>query len=134
MTKDMKKLILLRGLPGSGKSTVAEYIASLNDAVICEADKFFIKDGIYQFDRNKLGLAHTWCKTKCRAAMANNRNVIVSNTSTTEAEINPYVKMAEEYGYTVISLVVENRHNGVNQHGVPEESLVKMKERFSLKL
>lgn len=130
----MKQLILLRGLPGSGKSTVAEYISFLNKAVICEADRFFIKDGVYQFDRNKLGLAHKWCQSECKNAMTNSQNVIVSNTSTTESEIKPYIQMAEEYGYTVISLVVENRHGGINQHGVPEESLVKMKERFSLKL
>jgi len=42
--------------------------------------------------------------------------------------------MAEKYGYTVFSLIVENRHGGVNEHGVPEEALERMENRFELKL
>jgi hypothetical protein len=29
---------------------------------------------------------------------------------------------------------VENRHGGVNEHGVPEEKLEQMKTRFEIKL
>jgi hypothetical protein len=45
-----------------------------------------------------------------------------------------YFDLAKEYGYRVYSLVVENRHGGVNEHGVPEEKLVQMKNRFELQL
>jgi hypothetical protein len=45
-----------------------------------------------------------------------------------------YFKLAEKYGYKVFSLIVENRHGGVNQHGVPKEKLEQMKDRFSIKL
>jgi hypothetical protein len=34
----------------------------------------------------------------------------------------------------VTSLIVENRHGGVNLHGVPEEKLNQMKTRFEIKL
>ena len=37
--------------------------------------------------------------------------------------MEPYVKLAEIYGYTVFTLVVENRHNGENIHGAPEETI-----------
>ncbi|HPI81970.1 MAG TPA: hypothetical protein PK122_01945 [Candidatus Paceibacterota bacterium] len=60
--------------------------------------------------------------------------VIVANTSTTEDEIRPYIMIAKNYGYRVFSIVVENRHGGVNEHNVPESSLEKMKNRFSIKL
>jgi hypothetical protein len=45
-----------------------------------------------------------------------------------------YYQLAEQYGYRVYSLVVENRHDGVNEHGVPQETLTKMRDRFEIKL
>jgi hypothetical protein len=48
--------------------------------------------------------------------------------------MKPYYKLAEKYGYVVFSLVVENRHGGINEHGVPDETLKKMENRFQLKL
>jgi hypothetical protein len=60
--------------------------------------------------------------------------VVVSNTFTQEWEMQPYFDMAETYGYRVYSLVVENRHGGVNEHGVSDESLTKMENRFEVKL
>jgi hypothetical protein len=60
--------------------------------------------------------------------------IVVSNTSTEEWEMEPYFTLAKEYGYTVFTIVVENRHGGVNQHGVPEDKLEMMKDRFQIKL
>jgi hypothetical protein len=50
----------------------------------------------------------------------------VSNTSTQEWEMEPYFNLAKEFGYTVFSVVVENRHGGINQHGVPQDKLQMM--------
>jgi hypothetical protein len=60
--------------------------------------------------------------------------VVVSNTFTQEWEMEPYYKMAEKYGYRVHSLIVENRHGGINEHGVPEDKLQAMRDRFEVKL
>jgi hypothetical protein len=48
--------------------------------------------------------------------------------------MEPYFKLAEKWGYTVFSIIVENRHGGVNQHGVPAEKLKIMENRFQIKL
>ena len=61
-------------------------------------------------------------------------SVAVSNTSTTEKEVVVYQQIAEELGAKFISLVVESRHDGKNQHGVAEEKLQQMRNRFSVKL
>jgi hypothetical protein len=45
-----------------------------------------------------------------------------------------YYKLAERFGYRVYSVIVENRHGGVNEHGVPEEKLEQMKTRFEIKI
>jgi hypothetical protein len=45
-----------------------------------------------------------------------------------------YYKLAEKYDYKVVSLIVENRHEGKNVHGVPDDKLEIMKNRFEIKL
>lgn len=140
----MKELFLLRGLPGSGKSTLAKSLASGAGSVHFEADMYFMKDGNYNFDASELKNAHNWCRNEVEYAMqfgyrGNPVNsplakIIVSNTFTQEWEMKPYFEMAEKYGYRVYSLIVENRHGGINEHGVPEEKLEQMKNRFEVKL
>ncbi len=126
-----KQLFLLRGLPGSGKSTLAESIGGLH----FEADQFFMVDGEYRFDSTKLRDAHNWCRHSVMDVMKEGHpKVIVSNTFTQEWEMEPYYLLAEELGYQVFSIIVENRHGGKNLHGVPQESLDKMKNRFEIKL
>ena len=127
----MKELFLLRGLPGAGKSTLAKSLGGKH----IEADMFFMKDGVYEFDATKLRDAHRWCKNAVKVWMTNNvKKIIVSNTFTQAWEMQPYYDLAEEHGYRVYSLVVENRHDGVNQHGVPVEKLIEMKNRFQVLL
>jgi hypothetical protein len=60
--------------------------------------------------------------------------IIVSNTFTQEWEMEVYYLLAEEMGYQVTSLIVENRHGGQNVHGVPEDKLKAMRDRFEIKL
>jgi predicted kinase len=126
----MKELFLLRGLPGSGKSTLAKSLGGFS----IEADQFFIQGGVYKFDASKLKEAHAWCLSNSKMAMQHKLKVVVSNTFTQEWEMQPYYDLAEKYGYRVYSLIVENRHGGVNEHGVPEEKLIEMKNRFEVKL
>jgi predicted kinase len=127
----MKELFLLRGLPGSGKSTLAESLGGSH----MEADKYFTYEGKYEFDVTKLKDAHNWCQNAVRVFMENkNKRVVVSNTFTQEWEMQPYFDLAEKHGYRVYSLIVENRHGGVNEHGVPEDKLEIMKNRFEMKL
>ena len=130
-----KNLILLRGLPGSGKSTVAKAIQPSGWSAHYEADMFFMKNGEYVFDPTQLRDAHAWCQDQTRKAMVDEiPTVIISNTFTQEWEMEAYYLLAKEFGYTVFSMIVENRHDGVNSHGVPAEKLEQMKNRFQIKL
>ena len=45
-----------------------------------------------------------------------------------------YYALAKQWNYKVFSIIVENRHGGVNEHGVPEDKLQAMKDRFEIKL
>jgi len=128
----MKELILLRGLPGSGKSTLAKVIGGS----YVEADMFFVDDaGNYNFDASHLKDAHEWCHDLVfMDVLKDVPLIVVSNTFTQEWEMKPYYEIAKQYGYQVHSVIVENRHGGVNTHGVPEDKLEVMKNRFEVKL
>jgi predicted kinase len=137
----MKNLILLRGIPGSGKSSTAKLLGAGGAGYAhFEADMFFLKGGEYQFDASKLRDAHQWCQNSVEHAMllnhttGANSTIIVSNTFTQEWEMEAYFKMAEQWDYRVTTLIVENRHGGVNIHGVPDEALTRMRDRFETKL
>jgi predicted kinase len=126
-----KELILLRGLPGSGKSTLAKSLGGIH----IEADQYFMEDGVYKFDALKIKLAHNWCRLRTEHQMEDSiEKIVVSNTFTQEWEMEAYYKLAEQFGYRVYSLVVENRHGGINTHDVPDETIEKMKNRFEIKL
>lgn len=132
----MKTLYLLRGVPGAGKSTLAKSLGGTH----FETDTYFMEDGQYKFDPTKLKDAHRWCQDSVNTAMilnhtaGLNETIVVSNTFTQEWEMEPYFELAKTYDYKVFSLIVENRHGGVNQHNVPEEKIQSMKDRFEIKL
>lgn len=127
-----KVLYIVRGCPGSGKSTFAKTLGGQH----YEADMFFINEnGEYNFDFTKIKDAHQWCQGMVKTDMIlEYPKIVVSNTFTQEWEMEPYFEMAKEYEYKVFSLIVENRHGGVNEHGVPEEKLEQMRNRFEIKI
>jgi len=135
-----KTLTIVRGLPGSGKSSFAGFV--WDDYSICEADKFFYDlDGNYNFDASKLKQAHEWCRDEVENRMKQNEEnpqyypeIVVSNTFTQEWEMQTYFDLAEKYGYKIFCIIVENRHGNKNIHGVPDDTLKKMKDRFQISL
>lgn len=134
----MKTLIILRGLPGSGKSSFAHHMFSNN---VFEADQYFYDEHCnYNFDVTKLHAAHMDCQRRVEELMKLSettqygKEIVVSNTSTTEKELEPYLKLAEKYDYKVVSLIVENRHGNKSVHNVPDETMDKMRNRFEIKL
>ena len=124
------KLYLIRGLPGSGKSTFARTIVNgtLGNCTHYEADMYFERDGVYKFDTSLLGEAHEWCREQTEEDLSRGYNVIVSNTFTTIRELNPYFDIALLYG--VMPTVITCNSNWGNIHNVPVDTLAKMKARF----
>lgn len=129
-----KNLILIRGASGSGKTAFGHLIAGRNYNVL-SADDYFMKDGEYFFDGSQLKDAHAYCQRRAESRMSRgDRKVIVANTFTREWEMKAYYDLAEKYGYRVYSIIVENRHGSKNEHGVPEEAVQAMRDRFEIKL
>jgi len=125
----------MRGLPSSGKTTVANRLAEPTNAPVYSADMFFEKDGNYLFDASKLGQAHQWCEDQVEKEMfLETKQIFVGNTLTTKKELSPYIDLAKKHNYMLVSLIVEKRHENFNNHNVPEETMTKMEERFVVKL
>lgn len=126
----MNKLILIRGLPGSGKSTRAKQL--LADGAVdahFEADQFFTdSDGNYNFDQKKLHLAHSICFSQMQSAMALGLDVVVSNTFTTYKEIVEYFRFAELVNARVDIITMTENYGSI--HNVPEEAMERMRNRW----
>lgn len=131
-----KVFILLRHTSGSGSSSFADYLAYMaiysgRTVEICNTDEFHFVNGEYKFNPEKLGWAHEQCFQKfSRAIECGIQLIIQSNTNCAEKEFVRYQELAEQNGYTFISLVLEKRHSGVNQHGVSDQGLQKQFDKL----
>jgi hypothetical protein len=85
-------LVLIRGLPGSGKSTMAKKFGYEH----FEADQYF-ENG----DWRDLHYAHSQCLTKTSQCLVDGKSCVVSNTFTTFEEIEPYLQAADAAGARV---------------------------------
>lgn len=120
-------LTLIRGLPGSGKSTYAGSLLKKGMKHF-EADMFHTKNGIYNYQVSRAREGHEWCISKTRQALARGHDVIVSNTFTTSRELAPYLDMADELGLEV--RIIKCTGEFGSDHGVPDEVLQTMSNRW----
>lgn len=114
------RLTLVRGLPGSGKTTFAKTLGG----VLVEADDYFMVGGEYLFDHGVLQDAHKWCLWRTLAAMNAGMDVVVANTFTRYWEMKEYLRVVPN------TKVYRCTGNFINVHNVPEEAISRMSERF----
>ncbi len=96
--KKKKDLILMKGLPGSGKSTKARELGGL----ILSTDDYWMKSGKYEFDMSKVCEGHLWNQKRCDDAMKKGvTRIIIDNCNLDDRSRGPYKKLADMYGYNV---------------------------------
>jgi predicted kinase len=133
----MNSLILLRGLPGSGKTTMANVLSEEGKYPVFSVDDYFTQPetGDYQFKFDENYLAYQLCENNTRLAMEREeKKIILHNTFTLEWELKPYFEMASKFSYRVFVMTMENRHSGENVHGVSKEQLEKMAASYRVVL
>ena len=136
-----KQLFILRGISGAGKSTLVGKLGqkinkNKKHFTVCSADFFFMKNGKYNFDVSKLGLAHKFSQTEAENSMKDNIHVVfIDNTNLKYWEMKPYIKMAKKYGYTVnviqlhtdIETILKRQFSCKN---LSKDKVLQMKEKF----
>ena len=92
----MKKIIIMQGVSGSGKSTWARAEAQRTGGLVVSADFWFEREGGYRFDPRQLSKAHAACFAAYVERLLAWRSqatgtLIVDNTNTAAHEIAPYM-------------------------------------------
>ena len=135
-----KKIFLCRGCPGSGKSFIARKLVG-NGQIFSTDDYWYIKNGTYNFDITKLGVAHKWNQRRVEKAVAVNiTSIVIDNTNVTlkdaktyslafkKALINNYeikiVVPETEWAFNLEELLKRNSHN------VPRETIERMLNKW----
>lgn len=132
----MGTLYIIRGLPGSGKSTTADIFRKQNIAVFASDDFFLNAQGVYNFDASKLAEAHKQCEDNVNRVMNLKRDVAVEGTFTMDWEALPDFSAAERNEYRVV--IIDCGDGGCsdeqlaarNIHGVPLHTIQKMRQRW----
>ncbi len=142
----MKKMILIRGLPGSGKSYLAHDMLHLSGVILCTDDLFTAcgpgpneyYNQHYLWCPEGLGEAHKLNQWKTRVACSKEISpIIIPNTLTTWREVEPYAEIAKNYCYAVQIQEPDtswkfdvDECTKRNSHGVPREGIQRMKDRW----
>lgn len=132
----MRTMFIMRGIPGSGKTTyvnkLRELLSSTFSFSVCSADYFFTRNGVYKYEADKLAAAHNACEATANMAAKYNRDVIViDNTNIRIVHMLPYLGIANKYGYNLVVVSTMGECDAVkcharNVHNVPLNKVVNM--------
>jgi predicted kinase len=138
MSKDLSQsLFLLRGLPGSGKSTIANALSESGKYPVFSVDDYFTNQttDTYHFKFDENHIAYKQCESNTEKSMQEQApKIFIANTFTLGWEIEPYFKLASKYNYKIFVLTVENYHGYKNIHDVSQSQIEKMAEKYVVKL
>ncbi len=118
----MSEVIIIRGLPGSGKTTYAK--EKFPHHALIEADDYFCVGGLYIFDFGRIKDAHSWCLWRAQKAHEAGCDIVVANTFTRYWEMKEYLRLWPN------ARVIRMNYSFESAHGVPPEKIKQMAERF----
>ena len=133
----MPTLFLIRGVPGSGKTFLANRMINYFEGVIgwgikemlhYEADHIMEASGHYEYDWHLLDAGHAYCFGNAIFELSRGNHVIVSNTFTRLFEMQKYIDTAQHIGADVVVIKCDGGFNSV--HNVPHDTMYKMRRRW----
>ena len=133
-------IFVLRGLPGSGKSTISEILKLIHkDSLVLSSDDYFWDVGTnsHKFDKDKIQEAHKWNFDRFKKSIeVKVPIIIVDNSNVKLFHYHHYLDYGQRHNYLVT--VVTIPHNDVsdkelterNIHGVSRETIRRMRKEF----
>ena len=120
-------LYIVRGVPGSGKSEVAEILAPGHHY---EAnDYFYDKKGEFHYNQYELDKAHRQCYNNVQNDMINGvERIAVANTFVKKWEYENYVESATKMGYKVVIIICKGDFTSI--HNIPDTKIQSMLSNF----
>ena len=119
-----KQLVIIRGLPGSGKTSLAKEIATKCGYMHFENDHYLETHRGYEADRISRIKAKRWCYWSVRNALQEGHKVVVSNVFAAISHFQDYRDLTESH--LVIDCVGEFK----TTHDIPEETLAEMRANW----
>ena len=127
MAEKKPKLTLIRGISGSGKSTMA---VKMTDSWWQETDLYFYNEfDEYHFDKSKLKKNHNLCFNDVKSLLDFGANVVVSNTFIKPWEAKRYIDLAKENGYELEIISLTTDYGSIH---APEHVVDRQKKSYCL--
>ena len=135
-------VIILRGLPGSGKSYLArncqEVLSNPSQTAVISADNYFSEDDTYSFNPLTAYKAHQYCLEQFLLALARGcKLIVIDNTNTQLWEYRLYTYLCDVLGYQCyileipcLSLSMADMYCNRNVHGLLTPAVTKMYQRW----
>ena len=130
-----KFAFIMRGVPGSGKSSTAFYLAG-SDGIIHAVDKYHTNEsGIFHWDEKNSGLFYEKNLKAFEDSCRRGYTVVVCDCINVERkEYQRYIDIAKEHGYITSTVVMDKPDPNVaasrNKHFVSEEQIEDMYSRW----
>jgi hypothetical protein len=118
------KLIIIRGLPGAGKTTYAK--SRFPNYNYFDADQYWDEHDCC-FDIKRIAEAHEWCKSKVVMSLKNGNNTVVANVFGRRDHIKNYLEVIDvDYELQVIRITSQFK----SIHRVPHNTIMSMKRHW----
>lgn len=110
--KNLPKLVIMRGIPGSGKTKYCELC--LSNFVRVSSDDYFIDaNGLYTFVQSEMFKSHDWCYDKVITLLKAGKDVVVDNVFSKLRDFKKYFDLPFEVKCRIYHIVA---HHGTTKN------------------
>lgn len=125
-------LYIIRGMPGSGKTTLGKGLEQDNQATLIEADDFFTdpSTGKYVFESRMVRAAHKMARRQMMRYVYHKRPVACAAIFATRREIMSYIDAARAVDSKVMAAIITCLDSFESTHEIPDDVIARHAKNF----